>query len=262
MLNALGTVPPFFRGWMRYNIFDDFWAKGLRARAGLEQIGRDAFLKRKSTISKELGFQRRDLLSFLFNAIDPDTGKPLLEEEIVAEAISFIVGGSDTTSSTMTNFIDLVSRDSVVTKRLQRELDEAFPDTSLDWIAPESKLLKLPYLNATLREVMRYRPTSATGLERLTPPGGRVISGRLFPGRVSITYSSYQICLLYLKANTYCTQTLLSVPTMSILHDENIYPRPNEFDPQRWLAQDTSQMLEYFQPFSYGPRSCIGRKYD
>lgn len=47
---------------------------------------------------------------------------------------------------------------------------------------------------------------------------------------------------------------------MGILEDENIYPRSNEFDPQRWLVADTSEMLEYFQPFSYGPRSCIGRK--
>lgn len=48
---------------------------------------------------------------------------------------------------------------------------------------------------------------------------------------------------------------------MSILHNQNIYPRPYEFDPERWLVQDTSEILDYFQPFSYGPRSCIGRKY-
>jgi benzoate 4-monooxygenase len=186
VLNALGTVPPFLRRWMRYNIFDDFWAKGLRARAGLEHIGRDAFSKRKLSVSEEIGFQRRDLLSFLFDAVDPDTGNPLPEEEIIAEAISFIVGGSDTTSSTMTNFIDLVSRDTGITQKLQEELDEAFPEASLEWIAAENKVLKLPYLNATLREVMRYRPTSSTGLERLTPSEGRVVSGKLFPGGVRI----------------------------------------------------------------------------
>jgi benzoate 4-monooxygenase len=184
VLNALGTIPPSLRRWMQYNFFDDFWAKGIRARAGLEQIGREAFSKRKSLIAKKTETQRRDLLSFLFDATDPETGKPLPDEEIVAESISFIVGGSDTTSSTMTSFIDLVSRRSEVKQKLQMELDEAFPDISPKWVAPDNIVEKLPYLNAALREVMRYRPTSATGLERITPSGGRVVGGQFIPSGV------------------------------------------------------------------------------
>jgi benzoate 4-monooxygenase len=125
VLNALGTVTPIFRRWMQYNVFDDFWVKGLRARAGLERIGLDAFLQRKSSINEKQA-QRRDLLSFLFDAIDPDTGRPLPDEEIVAESISFIVGGSDTTSSTMTNFIDLVSREVDVQQNCRRSWTKHF----------------------------------------------------------------------------------------------------------------------------------------
>lgn len=55
-------------------------------------------------------------------------------------------------------------------------------------------------------------------------------------------------------------KTLVSVPTSDILNDESIFPNPSQFDPQRWLRSDTSLMVQYFQPFSYGPRSCIGRK--
>lgn len=185
VLNALGTVTPIFRRWMQYNVFDDFWVKGLRARAGLERIGRDAFLQRKSSINEKQA-QRRDLLSFLFDATDPDTGRPLPDEEIVAESISFIVGGSDTTSSTMTNFIDLVSRELDVQQKLQAELDQAFPDVADDWVASDKVVQKLPYLNATLKEVMRYRPTSSTGLERVTPAEGRLVGGEFVPGGVSI----------------------------------------------------------------------------
>jgi benzoate 4-monooxygenase len=185
VLNALGTVPPSLRHWMRHNFFDDFWAKGHRARAGLEHMGREAFSKRKASITEKTKVQRRDLLSFLFGATDPETGNPLPHEEIIAESISFIVGGSDTTSSTMTNFIDLVSRNTVVKQALQAELDDAFPDISTKWVAPDNIVEKLPFLNATLREVMRYRPTSATGLERLAPPGGKVVGGLLIPSGVS-----------------------------------------------------------------------------
>ena len=186
VLNALGTVPPSLRHWMQYNFLDDFWAKGLRARAGLEQIGRDAFLQRKSSMLEQAEARRRDLLSFLFDATDVETGEHLPDEEIIAESISFIVGGSDTTSSTMTNFIDIVSRRVEVKRKLQAELDAAFPDITEDWVASDGIVEKLPYLNATLREVMRYRPTSATGLERVTPTGGRVVGGQFIPGGVSI----------------------------------------------------------------------------
>lgn len=173
---------------MKYNFLDSFWSKGLRARAGLEHIGRDAYYQRKASDSEKSKAQRRDLLSFLFDATDPETGNPLPENEIIAESISFIVGGSDTTSSTMANFIDLVSRAEDVKQKLQAELDVCFPEVSSSWIAPDNIVETLPYLNATLREVMRYRPTSATGLERLTPNGGKLIGEQFIPGGVSPCY--------------------------------------------------------------------------
>ena len=123
----------------------------------------------------------------MFAAKDPDTQRPLQEKEIAAESISFIVGGSDTTSSTMTNVIDIVSRHPALQKRIQAELDQAFPgEQSDDWIAPDKVVENLPLLVATLREVMRFRPTSATGLERVTPRGGKVIRGEYIPEGVGV----------------------------------------------------------------------------
>jgi benzoate 4-monooxygenase len=177
VLNALGTVPTWLRPYMKYNYLDTFWSSGLRATANLEKIGRAAFFDRKNSQDSQ-----KDLLSFLFNAKDSDTKEGLPQEEIVAEAISFIVGGSDTTSSTMTNFIDIVSRNQPLQRQLQQELDTAFTSAQdEDWVASDKIAGSLPLLNATLKEVMRVRPTSAIGLERVTPLGGRVISGRFIP---------------------------------------------------------------------------------
>ena len=181
VLNALGTVPAWLRPYMKYNYFDTFWSSGLRATANMEKIGRSAYSNRKDSQDS-----RKDLLSFLFNAKDTDTKKNIPEAEIVAEAISFIVGGSDTTSSTMTNFIDIVSRDQKLQRQIQTELDKAFPGAQdEDWVAPDNIAGTLPYLNAALKEVMRVRPTSATGLERVTPPGGRIINEKFIPEGVS-----------------------------------------------------------------------------
>jgi benzoate 4-monooxygenase len=111
----------------------------------------------------------------------------LPEEEISAESISFVVGGSDTTSSTMTNFIDFVSRDKELLERIQKELDTQYPGPlGPDWLADNDTASTLLLLNSTLREVMRIRPTSATGLERVTPKGGRIIAGTFIPEGVGI----------------------------------------------------------------------------
>lgn len=107
VLNALGSTPSWLRSLMKYHPFDPFWKRGVNAKASLEDFGRRAYFERKYSTRCD----RRDLLSYLLVAKDPDTGNPLPEEEIIAESISFIVGGSDTISSTMTNFIDHVSRD-------------------------------------------------------------------------------------------------------------------------------------------------------
>ncbi len=168
---------------MKYFRLDPFWCNGLSAKANLEVIGRAAYGKRKS---ETMSLGRKDLMSFLLNAKDPETGEPLEGEEIAAEAISFIVGGSDTTSSTMTNVMDMLSRDLKLQNELYKELVEAFPGPlSEDWVAREDVAGKLPLLMACLKETMRWRPTSSTGLERVTPKGGRVVAGRLLPEGVS-----------------------------------------------------------------------------
>ncbi|KAF9691827.1 hypothetical protein EKO04_010193 [Ascochyta lentis] len=231
VFNALGTLPKYLRSWMRYNYFDPFWSSGLRATSNLESIGRRAYSQRKNNIKPQ-----KDLLSYLFQA---EKSEDLEEREIIAESISFIVGGSDTTSSTMTNVVDFVSRDKDLQRKLQSELDDVFPDAIDEaWIPSYHKLQNLPLLNATLREVMRVRPTSATGLERVIPSGGKTISG------------------VYLPAGT-----VVSVPTGGLMSDERIFKDAAKFRPERWLQADAKDLLESFLPFSTGPRACIGRNF-
>ncbi|KAG5656897.1 hypothetical protein KAF25_011066 [Fusarium avenaceum] len=234
VLNAIGTLSPYLRSLMKYHPFDSFWSSGMKARANFEKFGRQAYQRRKSVAES-----RKDLLSFLFSATDPDTANPLEEDEIVAESISFIVGGSDTTSSTMANFIDFVSRDPDLQSQLQQEIDTVFPgQPDENWVPSEKEAVGVPLLVATLREVMRLRPTSATGLERITPPGGRVIAGEYIPGK-----------------------TVVSVPTVGIMMDPKVFDSPEEFKPQRWLEPNSNKLLGSFFPFSTGPRACIGRNF-
>ncbi|KAJ6111186.1 hypothetical protein N7486_003421 [Penicillium sp. IBT 16267x] len=236
-LNALGHIPPVFRSLIPYLPFDSFWTRGKQGAQALAVLGTQSFFKRRSQSTAE---KRNDILSFLLDAKDPQTGASLTEEEIIAESISFIVGGSDTTSTTMTNFVDIVSRSPDVQKSLREELDHAFIGYMPPYWVPSFKEgERLPVLNAILRETMRIRPTSATGLERVTPKGGATVAGQFIP-----------------------EGTLISVPALSVHHNERVFENPSVFSCQRWLKDDlSSTLMESFIPFSTGPRACIGRNF-
>ncbi|CEL01791.1 hypothetical protein ASPCAL01369 [Aspergillus calidoustus] len=233
-LNALGHLPRLIREFIKIFPLDPFWSQGMRGTQALAAIGTKAYFNRRDQATS-----RKDLLSLLFNAKDPDTGSPLDEKEIIAESISFIVGGSDTTSTSMTNVVDIVSRDEAVQRRLQAELDAAFPgEMSPSWVPDFKTIEYLPVLNAVVRETMRFRPTSATGLERVTPKGGKMVAGRFLP-----------------------EGTQVSVPTFSVHHSSRAFQDADTFNYERWLAEDSGKLLDSFVPFSVGPRACIGRNF-
>jgi averantin hydroxylase len=90
---------------------------------------------------------------------------------------------------------------------------------------------------------MRIYPPVPNQPPREAPPGGIVIDDKAVPGRTTI----------------YVAQWILS-------HSENFWARPFEFHPERFL-KDANQVPEEFkhddhsafEPFSVGPRNCIGR---
>ena len=53
--------------------------------------------------------------------------------------------------------------------------------------------------------------------------------------------------------------TDIFIPVYAIHHDENIYPNPEKFDPERFdeKVAGTRHSMNYL-PFGDGPRNCIG----
>jgi len=47
----------------------------------------------------------------------------------------------------------------------------------------------------------------------------------------------------------------------SVTHDEKNFHNPYEFIPSRWLDPLSRDIKHASQPFSLGPRGCLGRKY-
>lgn len=102
---------------MQYLRIDIFWYIGLPAKSILEKLGRAAYGKRNDQTTSQ-----KDLLNFLVNAKDPGAGLPLPENEVLAEAVSFIVSSKDTTTSTTTSVMDFVSGDPDLQQGLYQEL--------------------------------------------------------------------------------------------------------------------------------------------
>ncbi|KAI8454518.1 cytochrome P450 [Phakopsora pachyrhizi] len=175
---------------------------------------------------------RKDILACLQEGKDSN-GLPMGKDEMMVEATTQLVGGSDTTSNTLTVIIWWVLKHPEVHKKLVSELDEKLGDHDGALGNDDSK--KLPYLNACIREASRIHSPFSLGLPRIMSE--------------DVNYKGY-----LLRKGMVC-----SVPVYEIHHDPKIWGDPFVFRPERWLVKDIRNLEKAFIPFSVGPRACVGR---
>lgn len=56
-------------------------------------------------------------------------------------------------------------------------------------------------------------------------------------------------------------KTVVSTNPVAASLDARNYEDPLSFKPERWLGDNKTDKLEASQPFSLGPRGCLGRRY-
>ncbi|KAF2474320.1 cytochrome P450 [Lindgomyces ingoldianus] len=183
--------------------------------------------------------QRKDLFEMLSHAKDPESGKGFTPEEIIAESTTLVVAGADTSATAMAAIFFYLSRNPDAYARASAEVRSTF--NSLEEIQGGSKLNSCRYLRACIDEAMRMSPSVGQALSREVPAGGAIVDGDFIPGGCDV-----------------------GVPIYSIHHKEDYYPDPFNYNPDRWLVEkDSSQQVmdQYaaYNPFSVGPRSCMGK---
>lgn len=155
----------------------------------------------------------------------------MMEEELLQEnANILIIAGSETTATALAGCLYHLMHNNHCLVTLQKEVRSAFE--ALDQITGDSAQ-KLPYLHACIEEAMRIYPPVPFGLQRVSY--GASVAGNWVP-----------------------SGTLVSSQNWTIKHDARYWQDPDSFKPERWLGEGLGDNKDAFQPFSLGPRACIG----
>ncbi|XP_054321810.2 cytochrome P450 4F2-like [Pongo pygmaeus] len=199
-------------------------------RRTLTSQGVDDFLKAKAK-SKTL-----DFIDVLLLAKD-ENGKKLSDEDIRAEADTFMFGGHDTTASGLSWVLYNLAGYPEYQEHCRQEVQELLKNRDpkeIEW----DDLAQLPFLTMCLKESLRlHSPISR--IHRCCTQDVVLPDGRVIP-----------------KGNT-CT-----ISIFGIHHNPSVWPDPEIYDPFRFdpeNLQKTSPLA--FIPFSAGPRNCIGQTF-
>ena len=205
----------------------------LRGRAPLkffDEAVNEIIAKRRATMAQGGQTPPRDLLTFLLEAADPETGKGLSEAEIKANIITFVGAGHETTANALTWSLFLISGAPDVRARLEAEVDALLPDGHCDAGAVD----KLVAVRAVIDEALRlYPPAAIISREAIAEDE---ILGVKIPAGAIVYVAPY------------------------VLHRHRLlWDNPDYFEPWRFLpgAREKIDRFAYL-PFGAGPRVCIG----
>lgn len=148
------------------------------------------------------------------------------------EARLIISAGLITTAGALTVASFHIINDPIVMKKLSEELSTVNSIENADWHTLE----KLPYLNGCVHEGIRLSHGVVMRSPRLAPD-------------IELRYGDWVIP----------RNTPVSMTSIGILMNEEIYPEPRAFVPERWI--ENPELDRYFVPFGKGSRQCLGMKY-
>ncbi|XP_071130896.1 cytochrome P450 3A24-like [Mytilus edulis] len=166
--------------------------------------------------------------------VDKKGKKPMSEREIVAQSLTFLLAGYETTSAVLAFLTHLLARHPDVQTRLS---DEILSKIGKEEITYDS-LSYMPYFNMVFDEVCRLYPTASLIVTR--------------------------------KAARDCVYGNLKIPAgmnvqvdvWGLHHDTELWEDAKKFDPERFSSTNKDKIKPFsFIPFGAGPRSCIGARF-
>ncbi|MFJ7277861.1 cytochrome P450 [Kitasatospora sp. NPDC098663] len=171
---------------------------------------------------------QQDLLALLLALRDPATGGPMGDSWIRDQAVTILNAGVETTATTLTWAFHELARRPEVRARVEEEVDAV---VGRGPVGPD-QVAALDYTDRFLKEVARLhsflllirRATTAVDLGGIRLPAG-----------AEVAYSLY-----------------------ALHRDPELFPDPEQLDPDRWPAGGQPVRRDTYLPFSAGVHKCIG----
>ncbi|GAA5983125.1 hypothetical protein JCM11641_004921 [Rhodosporidiobolus odoratus] len=245
----------FQRNWLRYlsiGPIKEFY----ETLKTLEEESSKVIQEKVDQAEDDPSAKKRDLLSIL---TDPAAKGALTAEELRAQLKNLVFAGHDTVSATINWTLWWLSKNPDKQERVRKELREARSkarEAGRDELTAD-EMYNLPYLDATMREVLRLEPTVTT-CPRVAKHDD------LIPLSVPILSIDPNKTLTHVpvKAGQRIEISLFAANMNKAIYGEDV----DVFRPERWL--DPERKIEGkvgvysgMMTFLHGQRACIGWKF-
>ncbi|XP_023288948.1 uncharacterized protein LOC105696179 [Orussus abietinus] len=189
---------------------------------------------------KKNNIVRKDFLQMLIELRDnPEKiGDIHLTDSLLAsQAFVFFVAGFETSSMTMTHALYELAQNQNIQDKLRADIKEKMEKN--DGLLTYEGVKEMHYLDMVFKETLRKYPP--------------------------VPFIFRQCLEEYTFAGTNFTipsKQLVWIPNFAFQMDPEIFPKPEEFDPERFTPEAEAERHPMaFLPFGDGPRNCIGSRF-
>ena len=177
-----------------------------------------------------------DLLGRMLTGVDKSSGEKLPDDNIIAQCLTFLVAGHETTSGLLSFAIHYLMKNPQFIRTAREQIDDVLGDSNTPTY---EQVHRLTYVRQILDESLRLWPTAP--MFTRAPDDDTVIGGKyLLPKGIGV---SVLLPMLHRDRSVWGTDA----------EDFN----PGHFDPERFAQVPP---LAY-RPFGTGLRACIGRQF-
>ncbi|XP_069554912.1 sterol 26-hydroxylase, mitochondrial [Brachyistius frenatus] len=222
---AVVIIPKWSRNLMPH------WGRYIAGWEGIFSFAKELIDKKMEVIQQRLENNQEVEGEYLTHLISNTQMSP---KDVYASIAELLLAGVDTTSNTLTWTLYELSKQPLIQDILYEEVSTLVP---ADRVPTAEEVREMPYLRAVIKETLRMYPVVPLNARIITEKDV-TIGGYQFPKKTPFLFCHY-----------------------AISHDEDTFPEPFTFKPERWL-RDGRKMPNAFGsiPFGFGVRGCVGRR--